>query len=117
MLHSFFRKILSRGGVVISFGISFCLVLFGFIWAYVSLSRLTTPIILHFSNATGIDRIGTMKDIVAMGAFGLLVVAINALFSISLEARDAFWARIVAVATLFMSVLLFILFSVIISVN
>lgn len=117
MLNSFFNKILRRRAVSAVFAISFVLVVSGFIWAYFSLRSLKTPFILHFSSLTGIDRIGTMQDVAAFGIFGMCLTIVNAAIGIALEPRDDFLAKVIALATLVMAVLLFILFAVIISVN
>ncbi|MFH1246352.1 MAG: hypothetical protein V1489_01065 [Candidatus Liptonbacteria bacterium] len=117
MLNSFFRKILERRNVSFIFAVSFLLVASGFAWAYSALRSLQTPIILHFSNITGIDRIGGIEDVIEYGIFGMCVVLVNAAVGIALEPRDNFLSKTIALATLVMAILLFILFAVIISVN
>lgn len=99
-----------------SFGVSLIFVIGGWIWAYLALRGASTPLILRF-NAQGINQVGYFWDLAKVGIFGLGVVAVNFLISIELERRDRFLGKLAAVFTFFLSVLIFIYFAAIISVN
>lgn len=116
-IRTLLTKLGERHSVALLFAVNGVLVVGGTAWAYFTLRNATTPLILHFSNAAGIDRIGTPEDLLRMGGLGLAIVAANALIALALAARDKFLAWLIALATLFLAILLFILFSVIISVN
>jgi hypothetical protein len=114
---SFIRKILERRGILLLSLISLFWVVCGWAWAYFRLRMLETPIILHFSTWEGIDRIGTITDIHKIGGIGLAIVLVNSFIALALAPRDRFLARMTALATFVMALLLFILFGAIIGVN
>jgi hypothetical protein len=97
--------------------VSLCLVVVGCAWAYIRLRALGTPIILHFSDFSGIDRIGTGADLLLYGGLGAVIVLMNGALAHTLSFRERFWSMVLSGATLLMAVLIFILFAVIISVN
>lgn len=99
------------------FLLSFLLVLGGMLWAYFALRGISQPLILHFNDLAGITRIGDAASFLGVGIIGILGVAVNFVLAIELEARDRFFAKLLASATLFMAALLFISFTAIISVN
>jgi len=102
--------------IPIAFIASTLLVLGGWLWAFFSLRRIDTPLIIHFSSR-GIDRIGGMGDLFVMGMFGLLIILINFMLAREAEKRDWFWGKVIAGTTLLFALLLFLAFSVIIDVN
>ena len=97
--------------------LSLIFVLGGWVWAFLALRNISQPLILHFSGQTGIDQTGFEGDLARVGIFGLVVVAINFLIAVELEARDRFLARVTSGVTLFLGLLIFIYFVAIISVN
>lgn len=110
-------KLGARENVALAHGASLLLVVSGTLWAYFTLRHATTPLILHFSSASGIDRIGGPADLLRIGGMGTLMMLVNAAIGLVLAARERFLAWLVALATLFLAVLLFIFFAGIISVN
>jgi hypothetical protein len=96
-----------------------CLVVGGWIWAYVALHKLTadTPLILHFDDLEGITAVGTFGTIMFMGILGTVAVVMNFLIALELEARDRFLGKLIAAITFIFAALLFIGFVAIISVN
>ena len=98
------------------------LVSFGFIvgatiWAYVATKDINGPIVLHFNNIAGINQIGSFFDLLLVGITCVLVVIVNFFLALELEKRDWFLGKIVAATTLLASLLIFIAFAAIISVN
>lgn len=111
------KKIAERRGIVLILAVSFILVLSVSAEAYFSLRNIGTPIVTHWNNYSGIDRIGTSDDLLRMAFFGIIIVAANGALGLVLEPRNKFAAWLVASATLLMSVLHFILFIAIMGVN
>jgi hypothetical protein len=90
----------------------------GFIWAYRALGNAGGgSFVLHFNDISGITSIGGLGTIVFMGISGVLIVLVNGAIALEFESRDRFFGKLIAVLTLFFSVLLFIGFAAIISVN
>lgn len=100
-----------------SFFIGLVFVLGGWMWAWISLGSVELPVIIHFSDISGINQVGYAGDLAKVGAFGVIVVFINFLISTELERRDKFLGKLAAFVTVFMSILIFIYFAAIISVN
>ncbi len=103
----------------IVFFLALGLVVGGWFWAYTALHGLTvnTPLILHFNDLEGITAVGTLGVITFMGILGTVVVILNAIIVLELEARDRFLGKLTAAVTFIFAVLLFIGFAVIIRVN
>lgn len=99
------------------FGASALFVISGTLWAYAALRGVRGPLILHYSSASGIGEIGGLWGLLKMGVAGLLVVIVNFFLALELEERDSFFGRFVAATTVLLSVLIFIGFAAIISVN
>jgi hypothetical protein len=88
------------------------------LWAFAALEGTPSgPLILHFNDMNGITSIGSFGSIVAMGILGIVIVVIDFLVALDLEARDRVLGKIVAAMTLVMAVLLFLAFAAIIKVN
>jgi hypothetical protein len=96
---------------------SLAFVLGGWIWAYLSLRGATQPLILRFSNLTGITQIGSADHLIPMGLFGVSLVLVNGLIALTIEARDWFWGKFYAAATLVLAILIFIGFAAVISTS
>ena|SRR3989344_8711514 len=99
------------------FALALLLLAAGFFAAYFSLAPIAEPLILHWSEYTGIDRIGSVFDLALVAATGLVLWLVNLAFALALEKRDRLLGKIVALGTLFMAALLFLAFVAIISVN
>lgn len=74
-------------------------------------------LILHFDVYRGIDLFGSIDMLYELLSFGVFVVLANYFLGSVLYVRARFFSYVVATATLFFSVLLFIAVSVIILVN
>jgi len=99
------------------FAACLALVLGGPIWAYFALRGANTPLIIHFSDWAGINQTGGLADLLWVGVTGIVIVVVNFFIALELEARDWFWGKLLASATLFFALLIFIGFAAIISVN
>jgi len=110
-------KILKFRLVSVLSAASLAFVLGGSVWAYFALRGTSTPLVLHFNDISGISQIGGIGDLLWFGATGLVVVLVNFFVALELEARDWFWGKLLATATLVFALLLFIGFAAIISVN
>lgn len=111
------EKILKHKIVSLVFLLGFLLVIGGWIKAYIALRNISQPLIVHFNNAVGINQIGNLNDLAAVGIFGLAALGIDFFISLELDERDSFLGKITASAGLFLAILIFIGFSAIISVN
>ena len=111
------KKILEHKIVSSVFLLGFLLIVGGWVKAYFALKSISQPLIVHFNNAVGINQIGGLGDLSAVAVFGLVSLAFDFLLSIELDQRDPFLGTITAAAGLFLSILIFIGFSAIISVN
>lgn len=111
------RRILEHRIISAAFLTGFILIVAGWLRAYFTLRNVSQPLIVHFSNAAGINQIGGMKDLAAVAIFALVLLALDFLLSLELDERDPFLGKITAAAGLFLAILIFIGFSAIISVN
>ena len=100
-----------------SFGASGLFVLGGWLWAWLALRGIQSPLILHFSDYTGINQIGGMAEIHGLGTTGVVIIILNFLLARTLRERELRWTAILTGATLFTAVLLFTALAAIISVN
>lgn len=100
-----------------SFAVAALFAASGWLWSWLALRDIRTPLILHFSDYTGISQIGGLAEIHGIGATGLTLVGVNFLLAVALRPRSPDWARFLAVATIFLAILLFMAMAAIISVN
>ncbi|MDO8664203.1 MAG: hypothetical protein Q7K44_01480 [Candidatus Liptonbacteria bacterium] len=112
-----FKKILEHKIVSLVFLLGFLLIIGGWLKVYVALREVSQPLIVHFNNAVGINQTGNLKDLAAVGIFGLVALALDFFVSIELDERDPFLGKITAAAGFFLASLIFIGFSAIMSVN
>lgn len=99
------------------FSASFLFVVGGTIWSYLALRGIAQPLILHFNNFAGINQIGSAANLLRIGGTATIFVLLNFFLALELEDRDAFLGKLLAAATLFFGILLFIGFATIIGVN
>ena len=97
--------------------LGFVLVIGSWIKAYFALRNVSQPLVVHFTSAAGINQTGNLKDLAAVGIFGLVALILDFVISLELDERDSFLGKITAAAGLFLAALIFIGFSAIISVN
>lgn len=95
------------------------LALGGFLWAYFRLLNVAGggPLVLHFNDMNGITDVGNLWGIASMGILGIVVTVVNFVIAIEMEERDRFLGKVVATASVFFAVLLFIAFAAILSIN
>ena len=89
----------------------------GWLWAWLALRGVHGPLIIHFSDYSGINQIGGMGEVHGIGATGVVIAAANFFVARALRARDPRWAKGFGIATLFVCALLFTGLAAIISVN
>jgi hypothetical protein len=99
------------------FGVSFALAAGGWLRAWLYLRQVNQTLILHFNNVSGISLVGGVGDLAGFGVLALVVVGVNFILALALEERDWFLGKLLAAATLAFSILIFIGFAAIISVN
>jgi len=97
--------------------VSFVLILAGWLWADRLLSPLGQPLILHYSSRARINQVGTIGDLRGLALLGVAIVVINGILAFYLDARDWFLGKFLATVTIAVSILLFIAFVAIVSVN
>lgn len=98
-------------------GLSFILVIIATAIPYFALSPIATPLIVHFTDATGIDRTGQIWDIMEIGILGIMMAVMNTTIAVELEKRRLIWAKFLGLGTLMLSALILIGILAIISVN
>lgn len=106
-----------RKGIFFGCALSVALVLAGWLWAYVVLGDLDAPIIIHFTNTSGIDRIGTFSELNEIAFLGMLMVLIDSIITFVLWDRNRALAIYSLIFGLVLALLIFISFAAIISVN
>jgi len=116
-MKNFFHKLLAHRIITAVFGASFVLVFGGWLWAVLALRHISQPLILHFNSYVGINQIGDIRDLTAVGFIGVLAVIMNFFIGLELDARDRLWGKMLAAATFFLAALIFIGFAAIINVN
>lgn len=99
------------------FTASLLLVSAAWLWAWSALRQIEGPLIIHFSEYTGINQIGGLADIHGLGATGIVIVVLNFALALTLWPKEVRRAKLLAVAALFIAVLLFTALAAIISVN
>lgn len=97
--------------------ISLAFVIGGWLWAYLAFKHSSGPLITHYTPLSGISSLGGRSELSEVGTFGLLVVLMNSWLAFELDKRGRFWGALVTGITFLFSVLIFIGFGAIISVN
>ena len=100
-----------------AFAVSFILVLGGTFWSWFALKDISQPLILSYGLGIVNKAGGSMWNLVAFGITSAIALSFNFVLALLLEERDWFWGKFLAAASLFLSLLLFIGFAAIISVN
>ena len=99
------------------FLLSFLFVIGAWLWAFFALRKISQPLIIHFNNVLGISQIGNLNDLSMVAIFGLISLILDFCITLEFEERDWFLGKLAAAFGLFFSILLFIGFAAIISVN
>ena len=84
---------------------------------YFKFGSMTEKIIVHFDIFKGIDILGNKADVRAIIIYGFIVSVINFFLADFLYERERFLSYIFSSATLFLSLLILTVISVIISKN
>jgi len=112
------KKIIKHKALAAACLAAIALALGGFLWAYFSLWNMSGgPLVLHFNDMNGITDVGNLWGIASIGILGIVVTVVDFFIAMELEERDRFLGKIVAVASVFFAVLLFIAFAAILSFN
>lgn len=85
--------------------------------AYVKLADHDALLILHFDTYRGIDFLGSKFDVFNIIFVGMGLTVLNYLIARNLFRKDPLWAQLLAGASVFFSLLIFIALLVIIAVN
>jgi len=112
-----FRKILKDKYLRAVFALSFLILLFGFIFAYLQVWDITSPLIIHFDVYKGIDFLGNRFDVFGILLTALVMIAVNLWLANFLYYRERFLSFVFGFVSLGLSILILIAISVIISVN
>lgn len=114
---SILKRMVKYRAVSIACGISALFVISGWLWAHLALRGLDHPLIIHYASGRGIDATGSVGNLAQIGVLGIVIVLVNFALALELETRDRFLGKLVAAGALFFSILIFIAFAAIISVN
>ena len=101
----------------LSLALGVALVFGGWLWAYLKLRVIEVPVVILYNSVEGVTRAGEVGEFLKVLMFGLLVILVNFFIAAELEERSRFWARLSSIFTVILSVLIFIYFAAIISVN
>ena len=107
----------AKNPISVLFVLALLLIATGFLAVYLSLGDIAEPLILHWSEYTGIDEIGSVLDLGLIALTGFVLWFLNLILALVLERRNPMLGRVLACGTLFMTALLFLAFMAIISVN
>ena len=116
-MRNFFKKIVKFKTISAVFLLSFLFIVGGWLWAFFALRKISQPLIIHFNDVLHINQVGSLNDLTIVALFGLISLVLDFLIALELEERDWFLGKLTAAFGLFFSVLLFIGFAAIISVN
>ncbi|MFH0712786.1 MAG: hypothetical protein V2A55_02975 [Candidatus Jorgensenbacteria bacterium] len=97
--------------------LSFLFLIIGLALVYFNITRLTSPIVLHFDNVLGIDFFGERNFLWFVWLTGLFVVIINFFLGKVLFYRERILSYLVFGTTLLFSLLTLVAISQIISLN
>jgi len=97
--------------------VSLILVVAGLGWAYLSLRGISQPLIIHFTEKTGITEVGNLNFILWSGAFWVLLMLVNTAIAVPLLDRHRFLGMFLIWGTFCVAILIFIWFAAIIHVN
>ena len=112
-----YKKIAANKLLSVIFLISFLLLSVAILWASFAMRGSSGPLILHFDNISGITVIGNFVTLLLFGATGIIISVLNFFIALEFEARDWFWGKLMAAATLVLAFLIFVGFMSIIAVN
>lgn len=110
-------ELLRRRIFVSVFVISILFIAGGLVWALVALWGVSPVLIVHFTAGVGINEVGTLWHLGAVGVLALSAVCMNFLIAAELEKRGWFLGALAAVVAMLFSILIFVYFRSIIFIN
>ncbi|MEK7195446.1 MAG: hypothetical protein AAB655_02005 [Patescibacteria group bacterium] len=113
----FWNRFLKHKSTAILFSLALAFVLGGVFWTFFGLKRISGPVVVHFNNLAGINQIGSLWELLSIGAIAAVIIFSNFIIAVELEERDRFLGKTITGATLLFGILIFIGFAAIISVN
>jgi len=111
------KKIFRLRIVNLFFWISVIFIVGGCIWAIIILGGISEPLIIHYSQSSGIDRIGGLGTLIGIAVLGLIMAIVDFFISLELEKKNILFSRLTSLVGLFVGFLIFIYFAAIISIN
>lgn len=96
---------------------SLILVVAGLGWAYFSLRGISQPLIIHFTEKTGITEVENLNFVLWSGVFWVFLMLVNIAVAVPLLDRHRFLGMFLVGGTLCIAILIFIWFAAIIHVN
>jgi len=103
--------------IKIGFSVGAAILVIAFVFAYINFGSLENLLVVHFDVYRGIDFLGSKADVFAVLASGVAMLAINFWLAWIFRRRDQFFSYVLAVGTVFLSVLIFLAITGIISIN
>ena len=117
MFNSFLRWVVQHRLAAGLLAVSLILVLSGMVWIYFSLRGISQPLIIHFTEKTGITEVGTLGTVLWNGGFWVLLILVNIAIAVPLLDRERFLGMFFVWSTFLIAALIFIWFAAIIHVN
>lgn len=99
------------------FALSFALIGGAMLWSFIALKDISQPLIVSYGLGVVNKAGGSVWHLLAFGFSTLIALGFNFAISLLFEERDWFWGKFIAAGSLFLSLLIFIGFAAIISVN
>lgn len=111
------RNIFKDRYLLIVFGLSTLMLIFNFIFAFISLGNTGAPLIIHFDAYKGIDVLAGRGTVFGILLSASAMLILNIFLADFLYHRDRFLSYILAFVSLPITILILIVISVIVSVN
>lgn len=111
------RNIIKDRYLLVIFCLSALILIFSFIFAFLSLGGITTALIIHFDAYKGIDILAGRSTVFGILFSASAMLIINLFLADFLYHRDRFLAYILSFISLPLTILILIVISVIVSVN
>lgn len=100
-----------------SFIISIILIAIGLVLTYNAFKTTEHLLVIHFDAYRGIDFLGDKSDVFRILYGGGAIVLVNIFLSWLLYSRERFLSRIISFSSVFLSLLILVAVTVIISIN
>ena len=103
--------------IAIPFIIAIAILSIGMGFAYAHFAHLDAQVILHFDASRGPDAVGAGRDVLLIVVSGMFIALINYFLAKALRVREEFFATLLSISSVFISVLILISIFVIIANN